>query len=66
MAQKGQLDRIREMTTPDANGNYDLGKNFYYHEVVDNDGVVYQGPNEAIISEQFLKPAPPNFAGDYL
>jgi regulator of chromosome condensation len=52
------------MTTPDAHGNYDLGKNFCYHRVVDeNDVVDYQGPNEKIINKHFLKPAAPIFAG---
>jgi hypothetical protein len=64
MGHKGQLARSRHMTTPDAHGNYDLGKNYCYHRVVDeNDVVDYQGPNEAIINEQFLKPAAPIFAG---
>lgn len=64
MGHKGQLARSRNMTTPDVNGNYDLGKNFCYHKVVDeNGGVDYEGPNERIINEHFLKPAPPIFGG---
>jgi hypothetical protein len=63
MGHKGQLARSRHMTKPDAHGNYDLGKNYCYHRVVDeNDVVDYQGPNEPIINEQFLKPGAPIFA----
>lgn len=64
MGHRGQLARSPKMTMPDANGNFDLGKEVCYHQVVDEDGVVdYQGPNKEIITEKFLKPAPPNFAG---
>jgi hypothetical protein len=64
MGHKGQLGRSRNMATPDANGNYDLGKNYCYNKVVDKDGVVdYTGPNKDIILEKFLKPAAPLFGG---
>jgi NADH:ubiquinone oxidoreductase subunit 3 (subunit A) len=64
MGHKGQLARSQNMTAPDANGNYDLGKNFCYHKVVDDDDVVdYTGANEAVILQHFLTPLPPIFAG---
>jgi hypothetical protein len=63
MGHKGQLARSRNMTAPDANGNFDLGKNFCYNKVVEKNGVVdYTGPNEEIILEHFLRPLPPIFA----
>jgi hypothetical protein len=63
MGHKGQLARSQDMTTPDAKGDYDLGKNFCYHKVDDENGVVdYTGANEEIILKHFLTPLPPIFA----
>jgi hypothetical protein len=62
MGHKGQLGRSHNMTTPDANGNYDLGKNFCYHKVVEDGVVDYTGPNEDVIQKHFLTPLPPLFA----
>lgn len=60
MGHHGQLARSKNMTQPDADGKFDLGKSYFYHKAVGDEA---PRPNEQLIREQFLAPRPPIFAG---
>ena len=58
----GELGRSRDMTTPDKNGKYDLGKDFCFRKVYNEEGeATSMEPNMSIINEHFLKPKPVHF-----
>ena len=60
---KGDLARSAQMTTPDENGKFDVGRKFYYKTVKDEKKEERSVPDLKIIEKHFLAPKTVIYAG---
>lgn len=59
----GELARSAGMTKPDKDGEYDIGRKFFYKTVKDGEGKEFSTPDLEMAKKHFLTPKPVIFAG---